>query len=208
MSLRPVVAGKGLVWILCLSPLARLVWLGTHGGLTANPIEFVTLSTGTWTLVFLLCALGLTPLRRVTGWNWPGRFRRLVGLFAFFWAFLHFTTYIWLDKFFDLQDMLRDVTRRRFITAGLTAFLLMVPLAATSTVGAIRRMGGRAWRRLHRLVYFSAIAAVIHFWWKVKADVREPAIYAAILALLLLARVPFRGLSTRSGIADRAENRL
>lgn len=208
MSARAVVAGKALVWVFCLAPLVRLGWLGLHGGLTANPIEFITLSTGTWTLVFLLCTLAVTPLRRVTGWNWLVRFRRLFGLLAFFWAVLHFTTYIWLDKFFDLQEMLRDVTKRRFITAGFAAFLVMLPLALTSTAGAIRRMGGRSWQRLHRLVYFSAIAAVVHYWWKVKADVREPAIYAAVLGLLLVMRIPFRRASAGTPAAERAGNRL
>lgn len=189
MSRQFTAAGSIAVWVGCLLPLARLIWLGFHDGLTANPIEFITLSTGTWTLVFLLTSLAVTPARRLTGWNWLIRYRRTIGLFAFFWASLHFLTYIWLDKFFDLGEMLRDVAKRRFITAGLTAFLLLVPLALTSTKGAIRRMGGRNWQRLHRIVYLAAAAAVVHFWWKVKADVREPAIYAAVLAVLLLLRV-------------------
>jgi len=199
MSLRFPPAGKTAVWICCLAPLARLVWLGFHDGLTANPIEFITLSTGTWTLNFLMASLAITPARRLTGWNWLIRYRRTIGLFAFFWASMHFVTYIWLDKFFDIGEMIRDVVKRRFITAGLTAFLLMIPLALTSTRAAIRRMGGRNWQRLHRLVYFSAVAAVVHFWWKVKADTREPAIYATLLVALMLLRVPFGRTKASSG---------
>jgi len=170
-------------------PLARLAWKGTHDGLGANPIEFITLSTGTWTLVFLLVTLAITPLRRLTGQAWLIRFRRLTGLFAFFYATLHFTTYIWLDKFFDFPEMLKDIAKRPFITAGFTAFVLLIPLAATSTAGSIRRLGGRNWQLLHRLIYVSALGGVVHFWWKVKADTRQPAIYAAILAGLLGYRI-------------------
>lgn len=199
MALRLPPAGKTAVWICCLAPLARLVWLGFHDGLTANPIEFITLSTGTWTLNFLLASLAVTPVRRLTGWNWLIRYRRTMGLFAFFWASLHFVTYIWLDKFFDLGEMMQDVVKRRFITAGLAAMLLMIPLALTSTRAAIRRMGGQSWQRLHRLAYLSAAAAVVHFWWKVKADTREPAVYAAVFAVLMLLRVPLNRARTSSG---------
>ena len=184
-----IVLLKIAVWIGGLFPLGRLIYKGLTGGLGANPIEFITLSTGTWTLVFLLATLSITPLRKLAGQAWLIQIRRLVGLFAFFYASLHFMTYIWLDKFFDLQDMIKDVMKRRFITAGFLAFTLLVPLALTSTTWAIRRLGGKNWQRLHRLIYVSAVAAVIHFWWKVKADVRDPAIYAAILAGLLLLRL-------------------
>jgi sulfoxide reductase heme-binding subunit YedZ len=177
--------------VACLTPLLRLGWKGLTGGLGANPIEFITLSTGTWTLVFLLATLAITPLRRLSGQSWLIRFRRLVGLFAFFYGVLHFITYVWLDKFFDVQDMIKDVAKRPFITAGFLAFLLLVPLAATSTAGAIRWMGGRRWQLLHRLIYVSGISAVVHFWWKVKADVRKPAIYAAVLGILLGLRLVF-----------------
>ena len=185
MSRRALFLAKAVLWVLFLAPLLRLVWKGLGGSLGANPIEFVTLSTGTWTLVLLLASLAVTPLRHLTRRTWLTRFRRLAGLFAFFYGSLHFLTYVWLDKFFDIGDMLRDITRRPFITAGFTAYLLLIPLAVTSTAGSIRRLGGRNWQRLHRLVYLSAIAAVVHFWWKVKADTREPAIYVAILAALL-----------------------
>jgi methionine sulfoxide reductase heme-binding subunit len=192
---------KGLaklpVWILCLAPLARLVWKGMHNTLGANPIEFITLSTGTWTLVFLLTTLGITPLRKLTGQSWLIRYRRLLGLFAFFYASLHFTTYIWLDKFFDFPDMVKDVAKRPFITAGFLAFTLLIPLAATSTAGSIRRLGGRNWQWLHRLIYLSAGSAVIHYWWKVKADTRRPAIYATILFILLAYRALAWGVRKR-----------
>jgi len=182
---RTLILAKAVLWALFLAPLLRLACKGLGSGLGANPIEFVTLSTGTWALVFLLASLAVTPLRRLTRQPGLARFRRLVGLFAFFYGSLHFLTYLWLDKFFDFGEMFRDITRRPFITAGFTAYVLLIPLAATSTSGSIRRLGGRNWQRLHRVVYLSAIASVIHFWWKVKADTREPAIYAAILAALL-----------------------
>jgi sulfoxide reductase heme-binding subunit YedZ len=179
-------------------PLARIGYRGAAGRMTANPIEFITLSTGTWTLVFLLVSLAITPLRRILGWIWLIKFRRLIGLFAFFYGSLHFLTYVWFDQFFDVRAMTRDVVKRPFITMGLLAFTLLIPLAATSTATAIRTMGGRAWQRLHRLVYLSAIAAVVHFWWKVKADTRQPRIYASILVILLLYRVVFWALAYRA----------
>jgi len=189
MSRRKILLLKCLVWVGCLAPLGRLVFRALTDRLTANPIEFITLSTGTWTLIFLLVTLSITPLRRLTGQAWLIRFRRLIGLFAFFYGFLHFMTYICLDKFFDLADMVKDVIKRPFITAGFVAFLLLIPLAATSTAGAIHKLGGSRWRLLHRAIYVSAVLAVIHFWWKVKADTQQPRIYAAILAILLLYRV-------------------
>lgn len=191
MTRKTIAIAKTFIWVACLTPLLRLGWKGLTGGLGANPIEFITLSTGTWTLVFLLATLAITPLRRLSGQSWLIRFRRLVGLFSFFYGVLHFITYVWLDKFFDVQDMIKDVAKRPFITAGFLAFLLLVPLAATSTAGAIRWMGGRRWQLLHRLIYVSGVSAVVHFWWKVKADVRKPAIYAAVLGILLGLRLVF-----------------
>jgi sulfoxide reductase heme-binding subunit YedZ len=149
----------------------------------------ITRSTGAWTLTFLLITLSVTPVRRVTGLTWLIRFRRMLGLFAFFYGSLHLMTYVWLDKFFDVHDMLHDIAKRRFITAGLTAFTLMLPLALTSTAGWIRRLGGKRWQMLHRLIYLSAAAGVVHFIWLVKADLREPLIYGAILAALLAFRL-------------------
>jgi len=192
---RNIILLKVAVWIACLAPLLRLAalgWNSFHGkmpDLGANPIEFITLNTGTNTLVFLLISLAITPVRRITSWNWLIRFRRLLGLFAFFYGCLHLMTYVWLDQDFEWKGMVKDIMKRPFITMGLLAFALMVPLAVTSTAWAIRKMGGKNWNKLHRLVYISAICAIIHFWWKVKADISEPLQYAAVLAILLLFRV-------------------
>ncbi len=190
MGRPPVKLFKPVLWLLCLAPLVRLIYLGFSGRLGANPIEYITLSTGIWTLVLLMGSLTITPLRRITGQSWVIKFRRPIGLFAFFYGCLHFTTYIWLDKFFDLKDVLKDIAKRPFITMGFLAFVLLIPLAATSTAGSIRRLG-RRWQTLHRLVYFSAAAAVVHFWWKQKADIREPFVYAIVLGSLLLIRILF-----------------
>lgn len=180
---------KVSVFLLCLTPLAILVWRFFHDGLGANPIEFITHATGDWTLRFLLITLAITPLRRILGLPELVRFRRMLGLFAFLYASLHFTTYIWLDKFFDLSEMWKDVLKRRFITVGFAAFVLLIPLAITSTAGWIRRLGGKRWQALHRLIYFSAILAVIHYYWLVKSAVIRPLTYGAILAVLLLFRI-------------------
>ena len=179
---------KALVFLLCLAPLALLVGRGARHELGANPIEFITHATGDWTLRFLLLTLAVTPARRLL--KTPGliRYRRMLGLFAFFYGTLHLATYVWLDKFFDLPEMLKDVAKRRFITAGALALLVMTPLALTSTAGWIRRLGGRNWQRLHRLVYLSAAAGVVHYWWLVKSDIREPAAYGVALAVLLCLR--------------------
>lgn len=179
---------KPLLFLACLIPLARLVALAFTDGLGANPIEFVTRSTGTWTLVFLLITLSVTPLRRLAGRAALLRFRRMLGLFAFFYACLHFTTYIWWDQFFDWAEIIKDVTKRPFITMGFAAFLLLVPLAITSTNAMMRRLG-RRWQRLHRAVYFIAAAGVVHYWWLVKKDFTQPAIYGIVLTVLLGYRV-------------------
>lgn len=182
---------KVLVFLACLVPLGLLGWNGYLGHLGANPIEKITHTTGDWTLRFLLVTLAITPLRRSLGAPALIKFRRMLGLFAFFYGTLHFLTYIWLDKFFDLHEMLVDIAKRKFITVGFTAFVLLIPLAVTSTRGWIRRLGGRRWQALHRLIYFSAIAGVIHYLWLVKKDIREPLEYGAILALLLFYRLFF-----------------
>jgi methionine sulfoxide reductase heme-binding subunit len=176
---------KPLVFLSCLAPLARLAWKGYAGNLGANPIEVITRSTGDWALIFLLVTLSVTPLRKVTDQLWLIRFRRMFGLFSFFYVTLHFLTYIWLDKFFDMHEMLVDIAKRKFITVGFTGFMLLIPLAITSTSGWIRRLGGRRWNRLHQLIYLAAIAGVTHYYWRVKADVRKPLQYAAVLSLLL-----------------------
>lgn len=179
---------KPVLFFACLIPLARLVWRGFHGGLGANPIEFITHSTGDWTLTFLLLTLSITPLRKLTRQYWLIGLRRMLGLSAFFYGCLHLTTYVWLDKFFDVHEMLADIAKRRFITAGMTAFALMIPLALTSTRWSIRRLGGRRWQALHRLIYFSAAAGVIHYIWLVKADLRKPLEYGFVLGVLILYR--------------------
>ena len=179
---------KAPVFLACLLPALVLTWKGFHNDLGANPIDVITRSTGKWTLTFLLITLSVTPVRKLSGFTWLIRFRRMLGLFAFFYGSLHLMTYVWLDKFFDLHEMLHDIVKRRFITAGLTAWLLMLPLAITSTTGWIRRLGGKRWQKLHRLIYFSAAAGVVHFIWLVKADLRRPLTYGAVLGVLLAYR--------------------
>jgi sulfoxide reductase heme-binding subunit YedZ len=180
------------VFVACLVPAAALVWGAVTGGLGANPIDKITDETGTWTLRLLMATLAVTPLRRFTGWNEVIRLRRPLGLFAFFYGSLHFCTYLVLDQFFAFPEIVADIAKRPYITVGFTGFVLMVPLAITSTAGWIRRLGGRRWQRLHRLVYVSAAAGVVHYLWLVKADTTRPTRYAAILAVLLLARVVWR----------------
>jgi sulfoxide reductase heme-binding subunit YedZ len=180
---------KAAVWIACLTPLALLVWDGFHDELGANPIEKITHTTGDWALRFLLITLAITPLRKIFGRAELIRFRRLLGLFAFFYGVLHVTTWLWLDKYFNVSELLADVRKRPFITAGTVAFLSLLTLAITSTAGWIRRLGGRRWQALHRLIYLSAAAAVVHYYWLVKSDVRRPVLYGAIFALLMLWRL-------------------
>jgi len=182
---------KVLVFILCLVPVAWLGWRGWRQDLSANPIEFITRYTGDWTLRFLVFTLAITPLRKLLGLPDLIKFRRMIGLFAFFYGCLHFTTYIWLDKFFDLGEMLHDVVKRPFITAGFTAFALMIPLAITSTTGWIRRMGGKRWQMLHRLVYLSAIAGSVHYYWLVKSAITRPVFYMSLVALALAIRAGY-----------------
>ena len=180
---------KALLFFVCLVPLFRLGWYGYSGQLGANPIEFITRSLGTWTLVFLLITLTITPLRQLSGWTWLVKLRRMTGLFAFFYVLLHFITYIWLDQFFDLAAIYKDVIKRPFITIGFTAFVLLIPLAITSTNAMVKRLGGNRWKQLHKLVYVIAIFAVIHYWWLVKKDITQPLIYAVILSTLLGYRI-------------------
>jgi sulfoxide reductase heme-binding subunit YedZ len=179
---------KPVLFVAALIPLALLAYDGFTGNLGANPIEEITHQTGTWTLRFLLITLSITPLRKLAKQYWIIQYRRMLGLFAFFYGSLHLMTYLWLDQFFDLSSILKDVYKRPFITAGFTAFVLMIPLAATSTKWAIRKMGKR-WQALHRLIYFSALAGVIHYIWLVKKDIREPLIYLGIFSVLMLYRV-------------------
>jgi sulfoxide reductase heme-binding subunit YedZ len=198
---------KVLVFLLCLGPVSVLLWKGLHGQLGANPVDVITRSTGKWTLTFLLITLSVTPLRNLSGSPWLVRFRRMLGLFAFFYGSLHLMTFVWLDKFFDVHAMLHDIAKRRFITAGMTAWALLLPLALTSTAGWIRRLGGKRWQRLHRLIYFSAAAGVVHFIWLVKADLRRPLTYGAILAILLAYRgASWLAVKMRSRVVAQAVN--
>jgi sulfoxide reductase heme-binding subunit YedZ len=179
---------KPLAFVLALLPAGYLVYRTYTNDLGVNPAETLQLETGGWALKFLLITLAITPLRRLTGWNRVIQYRRMVGLFAFFYASMHFLTYIVLDKYFAFGEMIADVAKRPFITAGFVAFTAMVPLAVTSTKGWIRRLG-RRWQSLHRLIYLSGVAAAVHFVWKVKVAVGEPVYYAIVMALLLGFRV-------------------
>lgn len=192
---------KPIVFAAALVPFAHLIWRAVYGGLTADPLTEVTNETGIWTLRLVVGTLALTPVRRVTGWNVLTKFRRMMGLFAFFYGALHFLTYLVGDRFASLDfpdgivamstvwnllaSIWEDIAKRPYITVGFIAFVSMIPLALTSTTGWIRRLGGRNWQRLHRLVYLTGIAGVTHYWWKVKADTLHPAIYATIVAILL-----------------------
>jgi len=202
---------KVVVFLLCLVPLGALCWRAFQGGLGANPVEFVQHATGDWILRFLVFTLAITPLRKLL--NLPDliRFRRMLGLFAFFYACLHFLTYIGPDQSFDLSAMWKDVAKRRYITVGFLGFVSLIPLAITSTAGWIRRLGGRRWRQLHRLIYFAAVCGVIHYYWLVKSDVRKPLFYGALVAILLLWRLrdwfskrrskaPLRVAATRASV--------
>ena len=206
LSARQLARVKAGTFVLCLVPLALLgadAWLGRLG---ANPIEAITHETGTWTLRLLLLTLAVTPVRRVLGWTWLQRLRRMLGLFAFFYAFLHFMTYVWLDQFFLFDEMARDVIKRPFITVGALGFVLLIPLAVTSTNRMMRRLG-RNWQRLHRLAYAIPALGVIHYLWLVKADIRAPLLYGAILVLLLGARVWWMA-ARRMPARTRAEGQL
>ena len=188
--------GSGFAWIKALVFLAALVPLGAiaaaaaRGGLGSNPVEALLHHFGEWALRLMLVTLAVTPVRRLTGWNQAVRLRRMLGLFAFFYAVLHLAVYVVLDRSLLVEEVLDDLVRRPYVMAGFAAFVLLVPLAATSTNGMVRRLGGRRWRRLHRIVYVAAAGGVVHFWWLVKADVREPLVYGVILALLLVLRLP------------------
>jgi sulfoxide reductase heme-binding subunit YedZ len=175
---------KAAVFAASLIPLVLLAYYAYTGNLGANPIEVITHWTGDSTIIFLLITLTVTPLRRLAGWNDAIKFRRMLGLFAFFYACLHFTTYFWLDQFFDFRGIVKDVAKRPFITVGFASFILLIPLALTSTAGMVRRLGKR-WQKLHRLIYVAAAGGVVHYWWLVKKDIRWPLAYGAVLVLLL-----------------------
>ena len=214
---------KPAVFLGGLGPAAWLVWAAFNGGLSVNPLSDITTTTGIWTLRFLCVTLAITPLRRLTGWNALIRFRRMIGLFAFFYGSLHFLTYVVADRFASLDfpdgivafstvrnlaaSVWADIAVRPFITIGFAALLCMVPLAATSTAGMIRRLGGRRWQALHRLVYASAALGVLHYWWLVKVDLRPPQRYALIVGALLLARVWWAWGRTVAPLRARAASR-
>ncbi len=191
---------KKLLWlrvaffVICLGPFAQLVYNALTDNLGVNPIDAITLYTGSWALIFLIATLSVTPLRKISGWNALVKFRRMLGLFAFFYAMLHFMTFVVLDHFFDFNAIVKDVMKRPYVTAGFTGFVLLVPLAITSTKGMIRRLG-KKWQQLHRLIYIAAVAGVIHFYWLVKADIRRPVQYGFVLALVLGYRL-FASIST------------
>ncbi|MYM72597.1 sulfoxide reductase heme-binding subunit YedZ [Duganella sp. FT134W] len=181
---------KGAVFVAALIPLARMAYLTLTGQLV-DPLEFITRGTGDWTLYFLTITLAVTPLRKLSGWNWLIKLRRMVGLYTFFYGFLHFMTFLWFDHFFDLAEMWKDVLKRPFITVGFIAFVLLIPLALTSTNGMIKRLGGKRWQWLHRLIYVIAPLALLHFWWMKagKHNFNQPILFIVIIGSLLLMRV-------------------
>jgi methionine sulfoxide reductase heme-binding subunit len=201
---RRLTAAKWGIGVVALLPVARMAWQGATGSLGANPIAEVLNRLGFWTLVLLMASLAMTPLKLVTGWTWPIALRRLLGLLAFTYVCLHFGVYLGVDQFFDLAEIGRDIVKRPFITVGFAAFVLLIPLAITSTAGMLKRLGARRWKRLHRLVYLVGVLGVVHFLWRVKSDTRQPLIFAAVLAVLLGVRVVavLRGGSFREGGAS------
>lgn len=182
---------RAALFALALVPFAELVRLGFTGGLGANPVEFVLRWLGTWTLVALLATLSITPLRWVTGWAWLIRLRRMLGLYAFFYGTLHVSSYVWIDHFFDWAEIVGDIAKRPYLTFGFAAYVLMIPLAITSTNAMVRRLGGRNWQRLHRIVYLVAVLGVLHYWYHklAKNDLETPTIYALVLGALLGVRL-------------------
>jgi sulfoxide reductase heme-binding subunit YedZ len=198
-----------VVFVNSMVPFVMLGWDAVQGRLGANPLEFVTHTTGALTLIFLILSLAVTPVRKIIGWPWMVRFRRTLGLFAFFYGCLHLLCYVWFDKFFHFRAMVHDVAKRPFIALGMLSFVLLVPLAVTSTKGMVKRLGGKRWNRLHRVVYVAAAAGALHYYLLVKADVRKPVAFAVVLGLLLAYRVLARYLPARRGSTDMnsAQNR-
>jgi len=195
---KQLTAIKVVVFVLALMPFVRMVWL-TAAGVPVDPVEFLTFGSGDWTLYLLCATLAVTPLRRFTGWNWLVRLRRMVGLFAFFYAFMHFMTFLWFDHFFDVAAMWKDVLKRPFITVGFTAFVLLIPLAATSTKAMVRRLG-RRWSQLHRLIYVIAPLGILHYWWMKagKNDLEQPLVWGIAVAALLGLRIWWSWSRTRT----------
>ncbi len=207
MSPKQLGALKASLFVLALLPLARLVagaflypeWLGS------NPAEFITRATGDWTLRFLLITLAVTPLRKLTGWGWLLRFRRMLGLYAFFYGMVHLSSYVSFDHVFDFGEIIKDIIKRPFITVGFFSLLLMLPLALTSANAMVRRLGAKRWIALHRLIYLISPLAVLHFWWMVKRDLTEPIIYALILLLLLGYRLVLKLRGPRGAVGGAAK---
>jgi sulfoxide reductase heme-binding subunit YedZ len=204
-SPRQIGAVKAAVFALGLVPVAKMAYLTVTGQLV-EPLEHITRGTGDWVLYFLCMTLAVTPLRKFTGWNWLLKLRREVGLFAFFYAFLHFMTFLWFDHFFDVAEMWKDVLKRPFITVGFIAFVLLIPLAATSTNGMIRRLGGKRWQWLHRLIYVVAPLGILHFWWMkaAKHNFQQPIIFGVIVAVLLGLRIYWK-LTKPAKLAPRPQ---
>jgi len=190
---------KAGIFVLALLPFARLVW-GTASGSFTDPLAAITQGSGEWALYFLCITLAMTPLRRLSGWNWLVKLRRMIGLFTFFYALVHFTAFLWFDHFFDVGAMLTDVVKRPFILVGFIAFVLLIPLAATSTNGMIKRLGGKRWQWLHRLIYPIAALAILHFWWMKagKNDFAQPILFGLIVAVLLGLRIVWSRTKARA----------
>jgi sulfoxide reductase heme-binding subunit YedZ len=199
---KQVLALKAAVFVLALLPFFQLIWL-TASGQLVEPLQYITRATGDWTLYFLCITLAVTPLRRLMKWNWLIKLRRMVGLYAFFYGLLHFTTFLWFDHFFDVQEMLKDVVKRPFITVGFIAFVLLIPLAVTSTNGMVRRLGGKRWQWLHRLVYVIAPLGILHFWWMkaAKHDFSQPILFGLIVLALLGVRAYWARSKAAAGYA-------
>jgi methionine sulfoxide reductase heme-binding subunit len=205
---------KVLLFLLCLTPALNLGWRVWKQDLSPNPVEFIEHYLGDWTIRFVMITLTVTPLRGLLNQPQLTRFRRMLGLFTFFYGVLHFSTWLWLDNNFQWADMWKDILKRRYITVGMLALVLMVPLAVTSTAGWVRRLGFRGWQRLHRLVYITALAGVIHYYWLVKSDVRKPLMYGAILMVLMgyraavwLKKRPQAGTPAPRAVEQEAQHR-
>ena len=190
---------KLIIFVNSLVPVALLAWDGARRNLGANPLEYVTRTTGMLTLIFLILSLAITPLRKITGWNWLGMNRRVLGLYAFFYGALHFITYIWFDRFFNIKSALGDVVQRPFIAVGFASFLIMIPLAVTSTNKMVKRLGGKRWNRLHKAVYVAGMLGALHYYMLVKSDTRLPLALAFALALLLGYRIFAANRNTKPG---------
>ncbi|EUJ10474.1 putative membrane protein [Methylophilaceae bacterium 11] len=197
MYAQRVFYAKCLIWVFAFIPILRLVWLGVNDDLTANPVEFVERSTGTWALVFLLLSLSMTPIRLLTKQVWQIQLRRLLGLWMFAYACLHITTYVWLDYGFVWADIAKDIIKHPYVIVGFTAYLLTIPLALTSNSAMIKRLKSK-WKTLHQAVYLISILVILHFWWLVKKDVTEPFYYAAVLCILLGIRVYYKAIASKN----------